>query len=389
MIGFGVTLPVLPFYARHLDRTVGVSRETMALHITLLSSIYAFMQLIFAPFWGQQADRIGRRPLMLLGIAGSAIAQILFGFATSLWTLYVVRAVGGLLSSATLPAATAYVTDVTTDRDRNRGMAWLGSAVSLGIITGPALGGLTTREDLHFTLGFIDIKIENYALPFFLSAVFMFFALLAAVKWLPESLPSTVSSVSSRNVEMKWKNLDSKLKLLLALTLISQFGLAIFEGTFALYAQEKLGYGPTQTGLAFMVCGAVMAVFQAIAVNLLSQRVNIIAQVALGFSLMGLGIVLLLLVRILPFVLGAVGLLALGMALVAPNLSALISKRGGQHVGAVLGIQNAASSLGQVGGPMLGGMLFAWQASAPFAIAGVFLMSIGLVVGWKERMRHH
>jgi DHA1 family multidrug resistance protein-like MFS transporter len=93
MIGFGVTLPVLPFYARHLHTTVGVSRETMAIHITLLTSIYALSQFIFAPFWGQWSDRVGRQPLILVGIAGSAIAQLPFGFASSLTMLYVVRAI--------------------------------------------------------------------------------------------------------------------------------------------------------------------------------------------------------------------------------------------------------------------------------------------------------
>ena len=107
MIGFGVSQPVLPFYFRHLH-TAGVSREAIAIHTTLLTSIYAFVQLIAAPFWGQWSDRVGRRPLILLGIAGSAIAQLLFGFASSLTMLYVARAVGGFLSAAMLPAAAAY-----------------------------------------------------------------------------------------------------------------------------------------------------------------------------------------------------------------------------------------------------------------------------------------
>ncbi|MEG4335895.1 MFS transporter [Microcoleus sp. AT9_A2] len=234
MIGFGVSLPVLPFYAQHLHIAV-VPRETIAIHITLLTSIYAFAQLITAPFWGQLSDRVGRRPLILIGIAGSAIAQLLFGFASSLAMLYVARAVGGVLAAAMLPAAAAYVSDVTTERDRTQGMAWLGTAVSLGAIAGPAFGGLTTREDLHFTLGFFDLKIENYAPPFFLAAGLMFLTLLVALRWLPESLPSRSATVVPRQPALDWKRLGKPLLLLLGLATIAQFGLTMFEAVFALY----------------------------------------------------------------------------------------------------------------------------------------------------------
>jgi MFS transporter, DHA1 family, multidrug resistance protein len=387
MIGFGVSLPVLPFYFKHLH-AAEASREAIAIHTTLLTSIYAFVQFIAAPFWGQWSDRVGRRPLILLGIAGSAIAQLLFGFASSVAMLYVVRAVGGFLSAAMLPAATAYVADLTTERDRAKGMAWLGTAVSLGVIAGPAFGGLTTREDLHFTLGLFDIKVENYALPFFLTAVLMFLTLLVALRWLPESLSSRSATALAHQPALNWTKLGKSLLMLLGLATIAQFGLTLFEAVFALYAQEQLGYGPVQTGFVFMMCGSVMAVFQIIAVSYLSRYVSTIAQVALGFALMGSGIFLLLTARSLPIVLGVVGILAFGMALITPNLTALISERGGQHVGTVLGIQNAANSLGQVGGSMLGGVLFAWQVNAPYSFAGILLISTGILLGWIKRHQH-
>lgn len=389
MIGFGVSLPVLPFYARHLH-AAGVPRNTIAVHITLLTNIYALVQLIAAPFWGQWSDRVGRRPLILLGIAGSAIAQLLFGFASSLAMLYIVRAVGGFLSSAMLPAATAYVSDLTTERNRAKGMAWLGTAVSLGVIAGPALGGLTTREDLHFTFGLFDLKVENYAPPFFVAAVLMVLALLVALRWLPESLPSRSATVLAHQTALDWRRLSKTLLLLLGLTTIAQFGLTLFEAVFALYAQERMAYSPIQTGIAFMVCGSVMTVFQIIAVSYLSRYMSAIAQVALGFALMGSGISLLLMARSLPIVLGVVSILAFGMALVTPNLAALISERGSQHTGTVLGIQNAANSLGQIGGAMSGGILFAWQASAPYSFAGILLIGTGLLLAWtKQHQQSH
>ena len=384
-IGFGVSLPVLPFFFKHLH-SAAVPRETIVIHTNFLTSIYAFVQLIASPFWGQWSDRVGRRPLILLGIAGSAVAQLLFGLASSVTMLYVVRALGGFLSAAMLPAATAYVADITTDRDRAKGMALVGTASSLGAIVGPAFGGLTTREDFHFTLGLFDLKIENYAPPFFLAAALMFLTLLVAFRWLPESLSSrSASTVTNRS--LNWKRLGKPLLLLLGLTTISQFGLTLFEVVFALQAQDKLGYSPIQTGYVFMMCGGVMTVFQIVAVSFLTRYVSSIVQVGLGFTLMGSGIFLLLVARSLPIVLGVVAIMAFGMALITPNLIALISKRGSQHTGTVLGIQNTANSLGQVGGAMLGGILFAWQFNAPYGFTGVLLVSTGLLLGWRQKDR--
>lgn len=385
MIGFGITLPVLPYYAERLNSGGRISRETMVMHVSLLTSVYALMQFIFAPIWGKLSDRLGRKPLLLLGIGGSAVSQVLFGVSTSLGMLYIVRGMDGLLSAAALPAATAYVSDMTTERDRSRGMAWLGTAVSLGVVAGPALGGLTTRRDLHFDLNFGHLAINSFSVPFLISATSMMMMFFTALIWLPETLPPQQVSTSTAQSTTKWHNLGNKLLILLGLTTIGQLGLAIFEGTFALYAQEKLSYGPTETGLVFMVCGLVMAVFQTVAVSYFSGRLSIIKQIALGFSLMGVGIVLLSIVRTFSYVLSTVGLLAFGVSLIAPNLSALISKRGGQHTGRVLGMQNAAKSLGQVSGPVLGGVLFTWQASAPYLFTGVILLGIGLTLGWKEK----
>jgi MFS transporter, DHA1 family, multidrug resistance protein len=173
----------------------------------------------------------------------------------------------------------------------------------------------------------------------------------------------------------------------LGLTTISQFGLTLFEVVFALQAQDKLGYSPIQTGYVFMMCGGVMTVFQIVAVSFLTRYLSSIVQVGLGFTLMGSGVLLLIMARSLPIVLGVVALFAFGMALITPNLIALISKRGSQNTGTVLGIQNTANSLGQVGGAMLGGVLFAWQVNAPYGFAGVLLVGTGLLLGWRQKYR--
>ncbi len=382
MIGFGITLPVLPFYVERLAQAEGVSPEAIVMHVTLLTAVYPIGQLVFAPIWGRWSDRTGRRWLLLMGMAGYVIAQILFGLATSLWLLYVARILGGILSSATLPVSAAYVADATTEGERGRGMAWLGTAASLGFVVGPALGGLLARRDFHVTARYGHFVIDGFSIPFFAAAGLGLATLAAAIRWLPESLPAHAHR--SGSAEPDWRTLVRSLSPLLGLALVAQFALAMFEATFALHAQAVLDYGPAEVGAVFVVCGLVMAVFQVGASGLLAGRVAELTQIGMGFALMGTSLAVLMVPRGMVAVLALVGVLALGMALISPNLAALISTRGGsRRAGTALGAQNAANSLGQASGPLVGGVLFVWQMNAPYVISGGALVAIALLIGWK------
>ena len=384
MIGLGITMPVLPFYVERLALAEGASRQAVVMHVGLLTGVYALGQLVFAPVWGRLSDRTGRRPLILIGIAGYVIAQVLFGLATSLWLLYAARILGGIVSSATLPVSAAYVADMTTDEERGRGMAWLGTAVSLGFVVGPALGGILSRRDLHFTARYGHFMLDSFSVPFLAAAFLGLLTLFAAMRWLPESVPVHALPAAGDHTNTDWRRLARSLGPLLGLALAGHFGLALFEATFALYAQAKFTYGPGEVGVVFVVCGLVMTVFQVAAVVLLSGRIGEIYQIGAGFGLMGTSLALPTLARETFVVLTLVGLLALGMAFISPNLAALISKHGGgRRLGAALGAQNAANSLGQATGPLLGGALFVWQMNAPYVLSGALLVAVALVIGWK------
>ena len=219
MIGLGITMPVLPFYVERLALAEGATRQSVVIHVGLLTGVYALGQLIFAPVWGRWSDRIGRRPLILIGIAGYVVAQVLFGLATSLWLLYAARILGGILSSATLPVSAAYVADLTTDKERGRGMAWLGTAVSLGVVVGPALGGMLSRRDLHLNLRFGHFMVDSFSIPFFTAALLGLLTLCAAIRWLPESLASLETRAADKEMRTDWRTLVKSLRPLLALAL--------------------------------------------------------------------------------------------------------------------------------------------------------------------------
>ena len=240
----------------------GASHKTMLVHVGFLTAVFSLMQLLFAPLWGRLSDRFGRRPLLLLGIAGYALAQLLFGLATSLLLLYSARILGGILASATTPAATAYVADATSEKERARGMAWLGTAVSMGAVAGLALGGLTTWQDWHIYSRGGHLLIRSFSLPFFIAAALTVVTLVMAFRWLPESTPLGTDRVAHKPVFADWKTVCQKIWPLLSLSIMSQFALTLFETVFVLHSQAELGYGAAQIGIAFMVCGVVMATYQ-------------------------------------------------------------------------------------------------------------------------------
>lgn len=395
MIGFGLTLPVLAFYIERLALTEGATSQQASGHVGALTGIFALMQFLFAPLWGRLSDRTGRRPLFLIGLTGYAISMLLFGIGTNLTVLYAARIVGGILSSAVLPAASAYITDLTSATERGTGMARVGGAIGLGIVIGPALGALLSRLNWHLTFRFGHFSVDDFSMPFFAAALLALFTLLAARRWLPESLPPAhTQSPVDRNttaaalhVKYRLWFLRGSLGQLLGLSILSQFALALFEGTFALHAQQVMSFGPTQMGVVFMICGLVMGVLQAGAVGWLIAHKGEKNLLPIGFSLVGVALVMLMTAKNMAFILAYVALFALGMSLITPSLTALVTKRAGKRSGAALGLQSAANSLGQASGPLVGGLLFAWHIHAPYLITAIPLIGTAMLIGRKTWSR--
>lgn len=376
MIGFGITLPALPFFVERLALDGNASPESVAFHVGALTGAYALTQLALAPIWGLWADRHGRKPLVVIGLGGFALAQAVFGLGTSLPLLYGARLVGGVFSAALLTASSAYVADTLPEETRGRGMAWLGTAQSLGFVVGPMLSSLLARRDWHLDLSTNHFVFDGFSIPFFVAAALALVTLPLVAFGMPESLKASRSPISDKP-QAPWLSLGLRLKGVLALVFFSQGALALFEAVFALYADRVLRLGLTEIGYAFALCGLVMAVFQGGAVGFLSGHIRPRHQVSVGFGMLGVGLLLLLVVQSVPAVLSMVGLLALGLALITPNLLTLIANRSGPHAGVALGLRNSFGSLGQIMGPLLGGLLFGWQTSLPFLATAGIALAIG------------
>lgn len=175
MLGFGIIIPILPFYAENL----GANGTALG----VLMAIFSVMQFIFSPIWGGLSDRIGRKPVILIGVLGNALAQLFFGLSTSLWMLIAARALSGILSSATLPTTMAYISDSTSEKNRGGGMGIIGAAMGVGMILGPGIGGWAGSYSL--------------SMPFYVAAALSTAALVLVWWVLPESLPAEKRSAKT------------------------------------------------------------------------------------------------------------------------------------------------------------------------------------------------
>lgn len=371
MVGYGSTLIVLPYHLQRIDALSSASPETVAFQVGLLTGTYALAQLIAGPFVGRLADRLGERNTLLGGLAGLAATQAAFGLTASLPLLYALRFVGGVAAAALIVSATAYVTEQTSEKGRARGMAWFGTSISLGLIAGPAMAGLLSQPGIDIGAG--PFRIDGYSIPFIFSAALTLTILAYARTRLAPVPPSTNLVVAAG---ASGGNGVPRLRTLLGLVTAAQYGLAIFEGTFVLYARDRLSLSAGQTSLAFVVCGLVMAL-QVPAAALMHKVAGPLSQVAIGFALMGIGISALLTTTSYPLVLAMVGVLAAGAALVIPNLSALVTIGQRTSTSVALGWKSSASSLGQFLGPVVGGSLIAKHTDLPFLLAGVLLIGVG------------
>ena len=271
MVGYGLTLMVLPFFIERLALDAGATPRMVFIHVGALTGVFALMQFFFAPFWGKWSDRIGRRPLFLIGLGGNAFSNVFFGLGTSLPLLYAARILGGIISSAILPTVTAYVADLTSESERGKGMAWLGSATGLGVVAGPVLGAWLSELKWHLTFRFGHFYADAFSTPFFVAALLSLLTLSLALMMLPES--SKVGGMLKAGLTLRRRKqqkrppiLDTQRKLfseplmgLFLLSFVGQFALSLFEGTFALHGQRVMRFGPAQLGAVFMVCGLVMA----------------------------------------------------------------------------------------------------------------------------------
>jgi MFS transporter, DHA1 family, multidrug resistance protein len=362
MMGFGMIIPIMPFYVKHL----GASGSALG----LLMATYGVMQFIFAPFWGQLSDRYGRKKILMLGVLGNAATQVLFGLSTQLWMLFAARILSGLLSSATLPTAMAYISDSTTREQRGGGMGIVGAAFGIGMVLGPGLGGWLASESLP--------------LPFFVAGGLSMIAFILIATILPESLPEEKRSISAGKfhgpqIGLMWTSLLGPLGFLLFMAFLLAFGLTNFEAIFGLYSADRYSYTPRLVGILFMVIGITSAVVQGVFTGPLTRRWGEARIIRGSLIASAAGFFILTQVNTLPAVIAAVCFFVVSHSMLNPATSSLISKRTEGRQGLVMGLNNSYQSLGRILGPVWAGLVYDLNMNFPYwSGALVLLLGFGL-----------
>ena len=368
LLGFGLILPLLPYYAETFDASSTV--------VGLLIASYSAAQLIGAPLLGRLSDRFGRRPVLMASIFGTLIGFLMLGFANSLLILFASRLLDGL-TGGNISVARAYIADITDEDNRARGMGLIGAAFGLGFVIGPAAGGMLSAG-------------ERYALPAFVAAGLAAFNLIAVYLWLPESLDAARRAelrASGRGSFSRASLRDALARpgvgAILKMSFLYGLGFATFEGVFSLYAQKHLDLASDQTGYLLAYVGVLVAFIQGGAIGRLSRRFR---EERLILSAAAILVPSLLAWAYAPNVLAVMVILApvaLSLGVLSATIHSVLTKAVLQEeVGGVLGLSSALGSTTRIIGPLTGAALLDVLGTwAP----GVLSAGLMVVLWWYAR----
>lgn len=379
LVGFGLLIPLLPFYAQR----VGAEPDV----ITLVLGLYSLAQFIAAPLWGRLSDRYGRKPILAITSIGLGLSYAVLAFADTLALVALSRIVGGVMAG-NIATAQAYVADITTPETRARGLGLLGAAFGLGFIAGPAIGGVLAGG---------DVGNADFVSPALAAMLLSIIAAFGVVAFLKESLPSDTASAARRyRATVREKLLviagRKSLLMLIAVGFLTITAWAQFETVFALWANAVFTYGPREIGFIVGFMGVVNAVVQGLFLGRLSRRFGETKLTLFSLVLFVMGYVAVAASSSLPLLLAACTILALASALFNPAVTSLVSQEAGaDERGAVLGAYQSASALGRVVGPVFSGTLFAAGQMLPYVVAAVLaapaIILVAMAARWTKRWR--
>jgi DHA1 family tetracycline resistance protein-like MFS transporter len=343
LVGFGIVMPVLPFYVE------GTFRATPRAAGLLLAS-YSVMQLVFTPILGRLSDRHGRRPILFLSLLGTSLGFLIMGFATALWMLFLGRIIDGI-TGGNISTAHAYIADITTPENRSKGMGLIGAAFGLGFVFGPAIGGILSRWGTNVPFLFAGGMA-------FANAILLYFVLPETVT--PDH-PARASAATGRWSQLAQALKQSRLAFILSIYFLCIVAFSMMTASFGFFTMYRFGYDAHDTGWLFVYVGIIGAVIQGGLIGGLVKRFGELSLVVVGVLLFAASLFA------FPFTGPQTGVLtllvvgatfAVGNSLSGPALTGLASKSVGRgEQGGVLGITQAVASLARVIGPLLSSAL--------------------------------
>ncbi len=368
LLGFGIIIPLLPYYAENFGANPN--------EVTLLMASYSLMQLIFSPILGKISDIYGRKKILILCLIGSAASYLVLYFATSFILVLFARSIAGLFASTTA-IANAYVTETTSSANRSKGMGLIGAAFGLGFVFGPAIGGYFGGE---------EINNINYKTPFLISIVVAVISCCFAYFILTEPKKRNKQFVSI-NFLNSFRDLINLFKIpailfLIIISFLVTFSFAGFETTFALWTERAMNWASMQTGYAFTFTALLAALVQGVFIGKLTKIFGEIKILATSSFLMLMGLFFITLsVENLYYLIFSLAILGISIGLGNPTINSLFSKNLNKNIiGLSFGTIQSVGSLARILSPLVAGNLFYFFGiNSPYNL-GAFLMLISLII---------
>ena len=350
-VGFGLVIPLLPLIARQY--------QASAFMIGTMTAGYSIVQFLFSPMWGQLSDRIGRKPVLVVGITGLSISFLVMGFAHSFWGLLVGRVLGGFLGSATLPAAQAMAAELSGQKSRASAMGLMGAAFGTGFIVGPVFGGL--------------LAPYGFSVPFFAATGFSLATVLLAIAVLREPDPAQRMGSRSDSRSSIFSNMSTALSSPAApfyvLPLVIMFAQSSLMTALALFLTDKFHVSASMVGLVFALNGACGALIQGVAIGPVTSRLGELRTIFVGLSIGIAGFLLLISVPTFVLAVPSIALTAVSMSLTRPSSSSMLSQVTTLPQGITMGLQSSFDALGRVVGPLWAGFAYDHVGVLPFLSA--------------------
>lgn len=363
LVGFGIIIPLLPFYAEHYGAS--------AFMVTWLATAFSLFQVIFSTIWGRLSDRIGRRPIFLACLGLSAAAYLWVGLAESFIALLLARSLSGI-AGGKISVAQAIIADVTTPETRAKGMGLIGAAFGLGFVAGPAIGGFLVGS---------DPANPDFQTPMFVAAGLSAVGLILAIFTVKESLSPEEKAASKSadrpSLRTEIRNILSMpyIPWLIGLFFIVSFVFVQVETLFPLWTERNLNWTPHELAFCFTYIGVLMVIMQGGLIGPLTRKFGEQKLTLSGMILLSVGLLTTISVYNFNVFIVAVTLITLGIALLNPSMASLISLAApkGQQ-GSTLGVANSASGIGRIAGPLWAGFLFDFvHFDAPFILGGIII----------------
>ena len=362
-LGIGLVIPVIPTIMNELNLSGSV--------VGYMVAAFAVMQLLVSPIAGRWVDQFGRKRMIVIGLLIFSLSELLFGIGQNVTILFVSRMLGGVSAAFIMPAITAFIADITTLKTRPKALGYMSAAISTGFIIGPGIGGFLAE---------IGTRV-----PFFFAAGFALLAAILSIITLrePERNPENIEPESNKS---GFKRIFAPMYFIaFMIILICSFGLAAFESLFSLFADHKFGFTPKD--IAIMITGGALigAIVQVALFDQLTKWFGEIRLIRYSLILSTVLVFLMTIVNSYFTILLVTWTVFIGFDLMRPAVTTYLSSIAGNEQGFVGGMNSMFTSLGNVFGPIVGGILFDIDLNYPFYFATVFLaIGIGLTLAWKK-----